>query len=112
MQGMLVELFQLAFKDIDKLDDTRALYSWRLLGALGSKSSSEELVASLAQTVTDRLKSLRFPEKKKTSFLSTGGSAARYEKKLHHWTALFSCLRRTGLAPSLDLLETVYLVCS
>ena len=103
----------MAYKDIDKVDDilgSKTFYSWRLLGILGSKSTSEELVVSLAQTVTDRLKALPFPEKKKTSLFSTGGSAGRYEKKLHQWTALFSCLHRISSAPSNDLLESVYMV--
>lgn len=113
LQKLLLELFQMAYKDIDKVDDTlgsKTFYSWRLLGIIGSKSTSEELVVSLAQTVTDRLKALPFPEKKKTSLFSTGGSAGRYEKKLHQWTALFSCLHRIRSAPSNDLLESVYMV--
>lgn len=118
LQSVIVEMFKLVHRAVEKIDDAtsaKVLYSWRLLGSLVSVATClrDDLVRDdLTAKVTSQLKALPFPEKKKASLFSQSGSTARYEKKLHQWTALFSCLRRTGKAPPDDSMDTVYMACA
>ena len=65
----------------------------------------------LVAKATAQLQALKFPEKEKASLFNQG-STSRYEKKLHLFAALFSCLRRTAKAPPPELMDTVYHACS